>query len=136
MASHIVLLDHLRSSHLGWVHTIAAAMFMWDQPLAWIQSQPSLPATPVEDTPSAPETPAHVSKAGSEDHSGPAAGIATRIDTVHHSSQTPPLLSGNFKGILKAQEQIPVHSTRFEIVTVANENLLVCVWSLGDMRSV
>ena len=39
---------------------------------------PMLPDTPAEEKPSVPETPVHVSKAGSEGHSGPALGIATR----------------------------------------------------------
>ena len=44
---------------------------------------PPLPATLVEETPSVPDTPAHASKEGAEDHhSGPALGIATRIDVV------------------------------------------------------
>ena len=69
---------------------------------------PSLPATPIEETPSVPATPRCASKEGSEDHhSGPDVGSATRIDSVDHSSQTPPLLSRMFQGHLEGTRTDP-----------------------------
>ena len=104
---------------------------------------PSMPATLVEEVASVPETPTPAPGEGSEDHhSGPAAGTATRIETVDHSvrietvdhsSHTPPLLSRLFQGISKVQEQTLVLNINWimvceiQIVTIASERLADCI---------